>query len=62
MHYVVDDSSNEEPSYVKVTNENGEVLVYLHGPMSMFAAGAFIGSQESESADCINLALDRWRD
>ncbi len=64
MYYVTNDSSNEEPSYIKVIDEEGTTLVYLHGPMSMFAAGAFINALEKNTdgnSNCIPDAAKHWR-
>ncbi|KKL05411.1 hypothetical protein LCGC14_2606340 [marine sediment metagenome] len=58
--HVTNDISNDEPSYIKVVDGDNNILVYLHGPMSMYAAGAFI-QRQNESGD-IHTALEHWRD
>lgn len=59
--FVVNDPNNDEPSYIKVITDNGKDLVYFHGPMSMFAAGAFIHMQNAKSIACINIANQYWK-
>ncbi|KKL16267.1 hypothetical protein LCGC14_2497290 [marine sediment metagenome] len=58
---VVNDPSNIEPSYIKVVDEDNNILVYLHGSMSMAAAGSFIERQKEENSD-IHIALSHWEE
>ena len=59
MYKVVNDPENEERSYIKVVDENNNVLVYLNGPMSMFAAGAFI-KMLPDAENCIKITMEHW--
>ena len=53
---VVRESTSEDRSEISVVC-NGEVLVKLSGPMSFFAAGAFILASKTEVMGCTRTAL-----
>ncbi len=60
--FVVNDPDNAEASYIKIVDEDENALAYFHGPMSFFAAGAFIHMSKAKSQDCQYIATQHWRE
>ena len=61
IYHIINDSSNDIPSYIKIIDDKEKILVCLNGPMSMFAAGAFIKAQEEQLDSCLNIAMQHWK-
>ena len=55
-YQVIQTPGHKEPSEISVVSDE-EVVVRLSGPMSFFAAGAFILANRAKADDCVYVAM-----